>query len=990
MRLAKALEDVASQADRVFRENASNGYYPAPLVHELRQLHIALQKLGEQAKSITIATTASPLTSLPVLSGCVQLITALDTQVALDDAGVRQARADMAAHRTKIDVVCRACEAMPDNLVPQLALSFHSLIDIQRAAIVPVDLRYPIPRGPHLRALESPPTSIENKAVGEVISWLDMFEHPAVCREPTRHYNEAIRLEHLRIDLPTYRVAAVGWPLYFETNVDALKAQVFRLFQTPRTLGFVQWALEYARMQLPGATLAGPPPKTPLVRLTSALCDGTISPLHVAAALGLPTLCEHILEISHTRGSLPRVAQASGPVEPSMFALLGPGALLAQDMPDIPAKLDDKEKTETRAKTIRMLLGHQSGQMPEQGKELYAWAAFQAALTTGNTDIFISACIQPDAYGYQLTDDFAELLESDEMKQHEQRVPAIARLLTIATDMSLPSLLEAEYVDVEVLPTNSPDWKWPSETHEAIQDLMNFYECDFDFGEKGPVLEKLDPRWMYAIFLEYLQEESSLFIRRFVCDPRFDKNHLLKVKKGREPFELGDSYKTNYQKTCQQESILSHAVANDCFGAVDALIRSGADLQLGTGMKKRPPIMSANSVKMVEKLVNEHGAYPGLSDADGRSIWHLAAASNDVELLKWLCQNDEGKKRNGRARTPRGLSPVEEAVTSVKDLPAEGNSPFTVAPAAARLLLKEFPGIKVKDDDNCIAAAAITWGSSELVDSLKKRGVDFAKDDEGGRNTLFEFDMSSSPEFILKIQNFYDNSSNSSFETMSCWTPAETFVINTAERYKGCVEGIPEWGWTQMGNSLKALLCNRARKYKDLGCIERQPGRRGCWARFCAVLEREVIYTEWSSNLMKIKFWGQIGVGLLHLMDHGMIQEYEGEAAEDYGRSGPELLEEIRDSLGYGRAKHLGQAVDFVGPRGVENSDSEGYEALRTEWLARETQVWARIGEEYLKPDVLEKARALSRISKQHQDDMVYEAEIDAATSADEAVNEGD
>lgn len=108
----------------------------------------------------------------------------------------------------------------------------------------------------------------------------------------------------------------------------ALRTQAEVLFAMPRSFAFVQWALEYARETWPGHFDSGCADPVAILDLTGALYDGSASPLHLAAALGLPNLCKSLL----SRGA--PVDRGGRLGTPLYCALVGHDVLVAGDAPD--------------------------------------------------------------------------------------------------------------------------------------------------------------------------------------------------------------------------------------------------------------------------------------------------------------------------------------------------------------------------------------------------------------------------------------------------------------------------------------------------------------------------------------------------------------------------------------------------------------------------------------------------------------------------------
>ncbi len=156
---------------------------------------------------------------------------------------------------------------------------------------------------------------------------IDLLTDPDFDAAPEEIAVEKMRMSQRKISNPLYGYAAVQLPSLCASNWDDVGDLCTELFTSPGN--FAQWTMEYtARLYSAHelgdvASLPGRQPE-PFLDTWEVLAGGTVSPLHFAAALGLPQLCRVLIE---EYGGNVKADHTSKLGTPLIFALVGPRIL---------------------------------------------------------------------------------------------------------------------------------------------------------------------------------------------------------------------------------------------------------------------------------------------------------------------------------------------------------------------------------------------------------------------------------------------------------------------------------------------------------------------------------------------------------------------------------------------------------------------------------------------------------------------------------------
>lgn len=669
-------------------------------------------------------------------------------------------------------------------------------------------------------------------SVDDVSLWLSPFLS-LKCYEPGEYYYERVVAELMEKTCQGLPHAATEWPLHAEQFWPAVEDKVLSLFG-PSTIfpnfGFINWILHFAREVWPGEFGWHTPSKHPMIDLTDALCRGKIGPLHIAAAFALPSLCGRLI----SSGADVNEIGALG--TPLWCALVGPDILVNRMAGKAWNPSSGRHfASHNRSPAIKRLLdagadcSNGSG-LEDTGDESLSVSgmAFWVSLKTRD-DSVLQRIIQSGPVFNQALTKLIENLNLDEEEPHMRDL--VSRLLTILFDHC-------------VLTESDPDnWGLGAALSEAMSRLqLNLNPVSAD-GKLGISDEALNHLAVAAIV-----GDDAWSLRRCVLDPRFHPG-----------------LPTN--KFQRRNTLLHIAVADDFFEAVDILAEAGANLG-ALDEDGKTPLMVVESVAMMAKLVLEHGATTTESDRDGRTIWHLAAATNEPELLEWLCLFDPSKDINMNKETLAGRTPLVEALLSTDFLSDKPFNKTHTEPKAAKVLLGHFGNrLSLRCVGRPLTHLVVPWGDTNLLRSLRDLGADFSEMDDNGWTPLHWINMSATLEFTELLIELCDGVPHMSYSGL---TAAETIFQNTV-LLSSIEYGGPER--SSHPSCRRELSMSAYTRLLDPEMLRQCDDRgKGFWPRFCRnVLTKSIEVSEKEHRMAQ----PSIEAALQCVLSKGILADYE-------------------------------------------------------------------------------------------------------------------
>lgn len=642
---------------------------------------------------------------------------------------------------------------------------------------------------------------------------------------------------------PQFSNAVIGWLQFANTHWPSIRPIISHLFNPANVNNFTYLVLEYARARWPELYGWDAKDTSPRTKLTIALCSGDISPLHFAAALGLSDMCTDIL----LQGVMDPNQRSDTLITPLWCALIGdqmiPWRTCGEKFPD--SSLVDIPYKGDQAITISQLLGLGADCTGPVNWENGATStmtmtnlAFKAALQSHHPVIW---------YTYLALDPKLDRALASTISKAKPRAgdidsrSVLAKLITALLDHILTDD-RTVYQEIRQVVEN------------AIATCMENNKLDFEPHspqQQGTLrlLNVSDPEYFNQL-RNMLLENNVLCFQRLLLDPRFEPN----------PIDDG------------VDTMLHLAVADDYFAIVKLLLERGASLEM-TDSAGRTPLMVIDSPEMLALLVWTYGAKTTATDNLGRNIWHLAAGSNDRDLMRWLCCHDPSRKENMTVRTLEGNTPLAESLLYLRQLAQEPlSSTNRRHPRAARELIKRCDDMLDDQSFWCnthIAHLAAEWGCLDIIDNLDRLGADFTALNSNAQSVLYKLTLSASPRVVSRLQELVGESSPIVSNSI---TPAEAIFLNTRIVYH---DGVPHaTAHPSCSRPLSATTYNRLLTPETLAW---QDGNGlGLWERFCRDIIMQNPIPQEPSLAEPMSFFHQsIETALQCLINAGCLKEYE-------------------------------------------------------------------------------------------------------------------
>lgn len=627
--------------------------------------------------------------------------------------------------------------------------------------------------------------------------YLDVLNAELNNREPDEFHKEALWAEMRDAMVPDYQTAATIWPRHANQHWAALRPKVFTLFNSSNTYNFVQWALEW--IQITGLESLGVDRKKPdakgaqaIIDLTKDLCSGSLSPLHMAALLGLPNLCDDLVSAGMDpnrswKGRTPLHCALEG--NTACFGVYVFGASvhsLSDPYICYQNRRLDFFNREERTETIRCLLGYTNTICEEVSRGTMAIAPL-ALLTAQNLN-------KPEILEWVI-DRGATLDE---------------RIYGLLTDDALSPKTEREAEGLSMMLTYLHgkcilDRGGCKMFRELIEEGMVYHEIDFHLVDGSCPLLEATPERLLELAEASIISGSSFDLRRICLERRFKPNPVLgEIMYGKE-------------------GLLHLAVENGSLEMIDLLMKTGADLE-ALDEDGRTPLMNAETPGMIEKLVLQYGASTECQDGDGRTIWHSAAYNDDVPVLTWLTQSDPWKENNLTMQSNEGCTPLAEAMMTITRAEKQGLGQYRAQePLAARYLVSK----AIDHGDQCLASPiplthlVVAWGETQMLEDLMACGADWHQLDADGLSALHYLNLSATPFFVQWIK---------SLVTPAVYSKAR---VHVAEAFFSNIANMPFYPHRPYVASLPDVMDNL-----QVSSLVRSTDDRGryWWHSFCSSL----------------------------------------------------------------------------------------------------------------------------------------------------------
>lgn len=685
------------------------------------------------------------------------------------------------------------------------------------------------------------------------IACLRMLNFQEFNRAPGEYRLEEARAKRRDAAHPFYKYAAEAW---IEVPPDAATdealgqefiAEACRLFTSRGNL--ISWLLEIARQSF--AALYPLSPAQTFICLTTTWAKDCFGPMHVAACFGLAHVCSTLAE--RCLGCVSAVSDRAG--SPMYCALAGPALLLSDAMGLSWDVVQKNFRLDQCLDTVEKLFELSGGKInvqlqPRKGISFVALACMAYASRSHPGDFGAFRKLVGPGAGW-VNEDFLTTFRdpafpcdgSGSADGTRRLLPGrkqfLNELCNLLLDVTWGSKRKAWLAAWKKAVEHDLECTWPTTRRRVPVDNKNFTKK----------------------MLKAMRSKSEPRIRYMMQDTRWDANVPLE---GMAEQDRG-------------RTLLHQAVEEGDTLLVQLLLQHGrADVSVSDA-SGRAPVHLCGSSDVLRLLVGS-GADLRQTDNDGRSLWHYAAANNDINLLRTLAVLDPDTGWVLKQTTKQRRTPLAEAFAYVRELNGlapvmrrrydsflaeqtqsiwfilELLTPDVVGGDASAYFVSDIPVI-------CLAAE---WGMEEIVWTLGRHfssHLDLVAPD--GSGPLHFLNFSASSAIIRQIREI-PGVSELPVLNRNGHSPAETiFFAFQPDSDEPDSNAHPS-------NNSELEGCAYAMLLTEEVCSSRDERGSPLWERFCRnVVLHYVQKPEW------LRIGDAISTAVGCLVAEGVIQEYE-------------------------------------------------------------------------------------------------------------------
>ncbi|EEY15090.1 conserved hypothetical protein [Verticillium alfalfae VaMs.102] len=551
------------------------------------------------------------------------------------------------------------------------------------------------------------------------------------------------------IELQIRPKGCITWLGYAEQYWPQLGDRILRLFHAEKACNFQHWILEYCQQSYPeiyglGTSTA---PERSLLVLISTIIESSVSPLHVAAALGLAQVCKHLIG-QNVDENLPSPLGT-----PYYCALIGPMALLAQK--DSPVNMVQWPcPSIAQMDTLYAFENSMCWTDVESDSDLAPLSLpnliFLVCLRLGSTELY------QHFFSLEHLESLPEVIMDASYSQVPWGAPDSERAKAFLST-TLPYLFDTVLPEFEEVHA--------SEVLNGLWDVMNKMCLDMTVGKARTQVALIEDCEFLDIARRALRHYEEPVVLRLIQDPRWKPDSI---------------------RTSDGSPILHSLVVDDSIDMIEAVVDSGADIHIRDD-EGQTPVMRCESVSTLAFLVS-HGARLNDVDNQGQNIWHICAANSDRGMLEWLVEHDPHMRTNlgvcmrgGRTPTAQAMIHVLFELTKVDpDGPTDiwGEALHRRANFCLDKLLafcKTEPSYLQASDYSLIHVAA-EWGRMGPMEACLQSGnVKMDALDGNGNSALHLINFAADSEAICFLQQ---QCANAPVQNSKGYTPAETIFFN--------------------------------------------------------------------------------------------------------------------------------------------------------------------------------------------------------------------
>lgn len=490
-----------------------------------------------------------------------------------------------------------------------------------------------------------------------------------------------------------YEYATIWWPKYIQGRLeDKDISQLIRMLFN-KTTNFTSWVLEFVRHCLSNCSeqfyreqTGFGPNEDVAFTVISAIKRPDFTPLHMASVLGLSSLCRNLLE----DGAKLNLESRFGT---PLHCAVG-GLSVFSDSDPIPDYLN----TEGNQRDI--LLPSASYDTVQLLLDAGATVSLQFVTPFQQMTLLSLSVLTSATYGHGFRV-AAELIragavvEDEDAKSISSEYKNAMSVLTPKEFKSNQRSSDAIIYILKVTSTPKNDNSPRSRLHSSTCTFAQVMELELDGSIFYPFF---DDSARYESLYDLLEDAIEYNDVDTVesCINRTQPDFVKTIKfKGKEEGFLEENW-TALHLACYEESR----------DVLNLLLKAGCDFETATE-KGRTPIQLCRYNEDVEtlKILLDHGASSIKQDQNLNTIWHMAAASNSIGLLKQLTALDPDRDCALRLVSSKGRTPICEALS-------ERNEEVVL------VLLQYCPTVEFWKSDKPLFRQAAQLGSLDVVQKL--------------------------------------------------------------------------------------------------------------------------------------------------------------------------------------------------------------------------------------------------------------------------------
>lgn len=490
-----------------------------------------------------------------------------------------------------------------------------------------------------------------------------------------------------------YEYATIWWPKYIQGRLeDKDISQLIRMLFN-KTTNFTSWVLEFVRHCLSNCSeqfyreqTGFGPNEDVAFTVISAIKRPDFTPLHMASVLGLSSLCRNLLE----DGAKLNLESRFGT---PLHCAVG-GLSVFSDSDPIPDYLN------TAGNQRDILLPSASYDTVQLLLDAGATVSLQFVTPFQQMTLLSLSVLTSATYGHGFCV-AAELIragavvEDEDAKSISSEYKNAMSVLTPKEFKSNQRSSDAIIYILKVTSTPKNDNSPRSRLHSSTCTFAQVMELELDGSIFYPFF---DDSARYESLYDLLEDAIEYNDVDTVesCINRTQPDFVKTIKfKGKEEGFLEENW-TALHLACYEESR----------DVLNLLLKAGCDFETATE-KGRTPIQLCRYNEDVEtlKILLDHGASSIKQDQNLNTIWHMAAASNSIGLLKQLTALDPDRDCALCLVSSKGRTPICEALS-------ERNEEVVL------VLLQYCPTVEFWKSDKPLFRQAAQLGSLDVVQKL--------------------------------------------------------------------------------------------------------------------------------------------------------------------------------------------------------------------------------------------------------------------------------